>query len=47
MIDLIHMNENGRFPPEWHTRSDTSEFISRTTLKGVGQTVLQTLWNEN
>lgn len=46
LVDLIHMTDEGRFPPEWHTRSDTSEWISRTTLRGVGQTVLQTLWDE-
>ncbi|NDF13761.1 M28 family peptidase [bacterium] len=44
VVDLIHMSEDGRFPPEWHTRSDTSEWISRSTLKGVGQTVLEALW---
>ncbi|MBU6153228.1 MAG: M28 family peptidase [Bdellovibrionales bacterium] len=46
VADLIHMTEEGRFPPEWHTRRDTSEFISRTTLKIVGQTVIQVLWDE-
>ncbi len=46
VVDLIHMTEEGRFPPEWHTRKDTSEFISRTTLKVVGQTVIQVLWDE-
>ena len=46
VMDLIHMTERGQFPPEWHTHLDTSEFISRTTLKVVGQTTLQVLWNE-
>jgi len=46
VVDLIHMTETGRFPPEWHTVKDTSEFISRVTLKAVGQTVLQVLWDQ-
>ncbi len=46
VMDLIHMTEQGRFPPEWHTHLDTSEFISRDVLKVVGQTTLQVLWNE-
>ena len=46
VIDLIHMTEEGRFPPEWHTTRDTSEFISRNSLKVVGQTVIQMLWDE-
>lgn len=47
VVDLIHLTPEGRFPPEWHTVRDTSEAISRETLKVVGQTVLQVLWNEN
>jgi hypothetical protein len=47
IVDLIHMTEGGRFPPEWHTHLDTSEFISRTTLKIVGQTTLQVIWNSH
>ena len=46
VVDLIHMTETGRFPPEWHTTHDTSEVISRVTLKAVGQTVLQVLWDQ-
>lgn len=41
MIDLIYMTPDGRFPPEWHTQQDTSEFISRDVLKAVGQTTIQ------
>jgi glutaminyl-peptide cyclotransferase len=44
MIDLIYMTEQGRFPPEWHTHDDTSEYISRDVLKVVGQTTLQMLF---
>jgi len=47
MIDLIYMTEDGKFPPEWHTLNDTSEFISRDVMKAVGQTVLQMIQDGN
>jgi acetylornithine deacetylase/succinyl-diaminopimelate desuccinylase-like protein len=46
VMDLIHLSTGGGFPPEWHTLRDTSEFISRDTLKAVGQTTLRVLWTE-
>lgn len=46
VINLIYMTPEGSFAPEWHTNDDTSEFISRDVLKVVGQTTLQTLFNE-
>jgi acetylornithine deacetylase/succinyl-diaminopimelate desuccinylase-like protein len=46
VMDIIHLSPEGRFPPEWHTLRDTSEFISRDTLKAVGQVTLQVLWAE-
>ena len=46
VADLIHMSEDNHFPPEWHTVKDTSEVISRTTLKAVGSTTLKVLWDE-
>jgi Zn-dependent M28 family amino/carboxypeptidase len=46
VVDLIHMTEDNHFPPEWHTVKDTSEVISRTTLKVVGWTTLKVLWDE-
>lgn len=46
VMDIIHLTPEGRFPPEWHTLQDTSEFISREVLKAVGQTTLRVLWNE-
>lgn len=33
--------EQSSFGPTWHTVSDTMEHISKTTLKAVGQTMLQ------
>jgi len=47
MIDLIYMTPEGRFPPEWHTHADTSEFISRAVLKVVGQTTIQLIFDDN
>jgi len=46
VFDLISMTPDGRFPPEWHTHLDTSQFISRDILKAVGRTTLQVLWDE-
>ncbi len=46
VVDLIHITPYGRFPPQWHTLKDTSEGISRVSLKAVGQTALQVLWDE-
>ena len=45
VADLIAMTGRGRFPPEWHTHLDTSEFISRDVMKAVGQTMIQMLWD--
>lgn len=44
-IDIIQMNENGFFP-EHHTTQDDMRNIDRGTLKAVGQTLLQVLYNE-
>ncbi|RIV27793.1 peptidase [Fibrisoma montanum] len=47
MIDIIHTNLNsGGFFQDWHTTEDTMENIDRSTLKAVGQTLLQTVYNE-
>lgn len=48
-IDIIpYYNQAGipSFGPTWHTTKDTPEHISRETLKGVGQTILQLLYEE-
>lgn len=34
------------FPPTWHTLSDDMSSIDRNSLKAVGQTVLNTIYNE-
>ncbi|MBS1959564.1 MAG: M28 family peptidase [Bdellovibrionales bacterium] len=46
MVDLIFVDPNGRFPPEWHTVDDTSKYISRDVLKIVAQTTVQLLWSQ-
>lgn len=47
MIDIIHLEpESGTFFEHWHTTNDTMEHIDPATLKAVGQTVLQVLYEE-
>lgn len=47
MIDIIHTNpQTGGFFKDWHTNDDTMANIDRNTLKAVGQTLVQTLYNE-
>lgn len=45
MIDIIHLQTAGFFPG-WHTTYDDMSYIDRGTLKAVGQTLVQTLYNE-
>jgi hypothetical protein len=47
MIDIIHTNVGtGGFFPGWHTAEDNMSYIDRSTLKAVGQTIMQVLYNE-
>lgn len=49
MIDIIHtrMNDPSRtFFDDWHTTGDDMENIDPNTLKAVGQTLIQVLYNE-
>lgn len=48
MVDIIHTSMGGMstFFPAWHTADDTMANIDRGTLKAVGQTLLQVLYNE-
>lgn len=47
MIDIIHTNvSTGSFFPGWHTAEDDMSTIDRSTLKAVGQTLLQVIYNE-
>jgi len=45
IIDIIQFDNN--FGAFWHTHDDDMDVISKTTLKAVGQTVLQVLYSEN
>lgn len=46
-IDIIQMNTiTGGFFPAHHTLADDMRYIDRSTLKAVGQTLLQVLYNE-
>ena len=38
--------EQSSFGPTWHTVNDDMQHIDRNTLKAVGQTLVQVLWNE-
>lgn len=46
-IDIIQLNtQTGGFFPAHHTLQDDMRYIDRATLKAVGQTLLQVLYNE-
>ena len=38
--------EQSSFGPTWHTVNDDMQHIDRSTLKAVGQTIVQVLWSE-
>ena len=48
MIDIIHYDpsDGNYFQNDWHTLNDNIKIIDKQTLKAVGQTVLQTVYNE-
>jgi len=48
MIDIIEYNDEAQSYFGWyhHTQNDNMEVIDKNTLKAVGQTVLQVLYNE-
>lgn len=46
-IDIIGSDpKEGGFSPTWHTLNDTMDHIDKNTLKAVGQTVLEVIYNE-
>lgn len=45
-IDIIPYSAEGDFTPTWHTVNDNMEHIDKNTLKAVGQTVLEVIYNE-
>ena len=48
-VDIINYdanNERSSFGSTWHTINDTMDNIDRNTLKAVGQTVMDVIYNE-
>jgi len=46
-VDIIEYHEATKaFHPSWHTHKDNMDVIDPTTLKVVGQTVLEVVWKE-
>ena len=47
-IDIINYDPDSEtgFGAYWHTQNDTMDNIDRETLKAVGQTVLEVVYNE-
>lgn len=48
-IDIIYLDNNfpNLFGEHWHTLQDNISIIDKTTLKAVGQTLLQTVYQED
>ncbi|MBQ9362719.1 MAG: M28 family peptidase [Bacteroidaceae bacterium] len=47
-VDIIGLDAEGDgFPDTWHTVNDNLSHINKATLKAVGQTILEVIWNEN
>lgn len=47
MIDIIDYNgKDGYFGHYWHTHKDNMKIISKNTLKAVGETLLNVIYNE-
>ena len=45
-IDIIQYSEETGFYENWHTLKDDMDGIDRNTLKAVGQTVMEVIYNE-
>ncbi|WP_199417083.1 M28 family peptidase [Chitinophaga silvatica] len=45
-FDIIALQPNNDFAPHWHTQNDNINVIDRNTLKAVGQTLLQVIYNQ-
>jgi hypothetical protein len=46
-IDIIEYHEaTDGFHPSWHTHEDNMEIIDPATLKAVGQTVMEVVWQQ-
>jgi glutaminyl-peptide cyclotransferase len=47
MVDIIQYHPTEGFGDFWHTHQDNMQVIDKKTLKAVGQTLVQLLYNEN
>ncbi len=47
MIDVIQYHPKNGFGEFWHKHTDNMDIIDKNTLKAVGQTLIQLLYNEN
>ncbi|QJB34329.1 M28 family peptidase [Chitinophaga oryzae] len=45
-FDIIAWQASGNFAPHWHTQGDNMSVIDTRTLKAVGQTILQVIYNQ-
>jgi hypothetical protein len=45
-VDIINLKPNHGFGDHWHTHQDNMSVIDKATLKVVGQTVLQVIYNQ-
>ena len=45
-VDIIHHVPGSGFGPTWHTVNDDMQHIDRSTLRAVGQTLVQVLFTE-
>ena len=47
-IDIINLTHDPESPfaPHWHTHADNLNIIDRATLKAVGQTLLQVIYEQ-
>ena len=48
-IDIINLTTDPEnpFAPHWHTHADVMDIIDKSTLKAVGQTLLQTIYEQS
>jgi glutaminyl-peptide cyclotransferase len=45
-FDIIALQQNGNFVPHWHTSNDNMSVIDKSTLKVVGQTILEVIYTQ-
>jgi aminopeptidase-like protein len=43
-VDIINLQPGGNFGSHWHTHNDNLQIIDPNTLKAVGQTLLQVIY---